>query len=491
MKHPERLGKYPITGILGEGAMGVVYKAHDPVIQRPVAIKTIRKHLADGSETGAMMAARFRNEAQAAGRLLHSGVVAVYEYGEDGDVAYIAMEYVEGNSLAHYLSREIRFSDADVLSLMSQLLDALDHAHIQGVWHRDIKPANLIITRAGKLKVADFGIARIESIGLTQVNSVVGTPSYMAPEQYLGQPLDRRVDVWSSGVLLYQLLTGKLPFTGTADAVMYQVVHEQPVLPSQFAGSTRPAYYDAIVATALAKQPDQRYPTAAQFRSALLAASAEPVRAAVSEETIIMEVVRPVDLTPSAAGSGVQRATSPSGAGTLRSGTATAPPAGWDASTLAQVESTLARYVGPVAKVLVRRAAQECVDLVTLRTKLAEHLPTEHDKALFIGLGAGTQARTQVNTGTGLRTGMAPAPGASHPGSPAVPTGGGGVPLTPELVEHATRLLATHMGPIARVMAKKAAAQTGYRDEFFHLLADQVSDPGDRARLLAEFARLV
>lgn len=479
MKHPERLGKYPITGILGEGAMGVVYKAHDPVIQRPVAIKTIRKHLADGSETGAMMAARFRNEAQAAGRLLHSGIVAVYEYGEDGDVAYIAMEYVEGNSLAHYLSREIRFSDADVLSVMVQLLDALDHAHIQGVWHRDIKPANLIITRAGKLKVADFGIARIESIGLTQVNSVIGTPSYMAPEQYLGGTLDRRVDIWASGVLLYQLLTGKLPFTGTADAVMYQVVHEQPVMPTQFAGSTRPAYYDAILAAALAKQPDCRYATAGLFRNALLAASAEPVRAAVSEETIIMEVVRPVDLTPSAIGSGAQRLTSPTGA--PRTGTTTAPPAGWDASTLATVESTLARYVGPVAKVLVRRAAQECADLVTLRTRLAEHLPTEHDKALFIG-----QALQTTGSGTQQRTSMTspPAPGTSAATSL-------GAPLSTELVEHATRVLATHMGPIARVMAKKAAAQARHRDEFIALLADQVSDPAERAKLLGELARLV
>lgn len=482
MKHPERLGKYPITGILGEGAMGVVYKAHDPVIQRPVAIKTIRKHLIDGSENGAMMAARFRNEAQAAGRLLHPGVVAVYEYGEDGDVAYIAMEYVEGNSLAHYLSREIRFSDADVLSLMTQLLDALDHAHGQGVWHRDIKPANLIITRAGKVKVADFGIARIESIGLTQVNSVVGTPSYMAPEQYLGRQLDRRVDIWACGVLLYQLVTGRLPFTGSADTVMYKVVHEQPPWPSQLSGIDRPAWYDGILATAMAKQPDQRYATAQQFRTALLAASAEPVRATVSEETIIMEVARPIELLPGAASG--QRSGASTG-GTSGSGTGTAPPPGWDASTLAEVESTLARYVGPVARVLVRRAARECVDLITLRTRLAEHLPTEQDKAMFIGLGSGTQARTHAGSGTG----MAAAPTVAATGSTPPPSGGG-VPLTPELVEHATRLLATRVGPIARVLAKKAAAQSTWRDEFFQRVAEQVADPEDRAQLMAEFARL-
>ena len=250
MNHPERLGKYQITEVIGEGAMGVVYKGFDPDIKRTVALKTIRRGMSSGGE-GVTMAARFRNEAQAAGRLTHPGIVAVYDFGEDENVAFIAMEFVEGHTLAHYLASRVRFTDEDIPGVICQVLDALDHAHEQGVWHRDIKPANIIMARNGKLKVADFGIARIEDAGLTQANVMIGTPTYMAPEQFLGTGMDRRVDVYSTGVLLYLLLTGRPPFVGTQEQMLYKVVHEQPVLPRQIEGANRPHFYDAILALSL------------------------------------------------------------------------------------------------------------------------------------------------------------------------------------------------------------------------------------------------
>ncbi|HEU0204159.1 MAG TPA: serine/threonine-protein kinase, partial [Burkholderiaceae bacterium] len=145
MAQPERFGKYPITGVLGKGAMGVVYKALDPVIKRQVAIKTIRKELIEDDTKAESIAARFRHEARAAGALQHPGIVSVYEYGEDNDFAYIAMEYVEGASLREYFARKVPFEEKDIVSLMAQLLEALAHAHERGVWHRDIKPANLIV----------------------------------------------------------------------------------------------------------------------------------------------------------------------------------------------------------------------------------------------------------------------------------------------------------------------------------------------------------
>src|SRR5262245_51408298 len=160
MTVPERIGKYPIVGILGKGAMGVVYKAFDPVIKRPIAIKTIRKDLIEDDERADWMAARFRNEAQAAGGLTHPGIIAVYEYGEDERFAYISMEYVEGNSLRECFSRGSRFAEQDLVGIMVQLLDALHYAHEQGVVHRDVKPSNIIIMANSKLKIADFGIAR-------------------------------------------------------------------------------------------------------------------------------------------------------------------------------------------------------------------------------------------------------------------------------------------------------------------------------------------
>jgi serine/threonine-protein kinase len=175
MSHPQRLGKYLVTDVLGKAEMGVVYKAYDPDIQRTVAIKTIRRELVEDDDRAGMLLARFKNEARAAGRLSHPGILAVYDYGEAADVAFIAMEFVEGNSLRAHFSRNTQFEERDVVSLMAQLLDALQHAHEQGVWHRDVKPANIIIMNNGKLKVADFGIARIASSSLTQVGAVMGS----------------------------------------------------------------------------------------------------------------------------------------------------------------------------------------------------------------------------------------------------------------------------------------------------------------------------
>ena len=179
----DRLGKYEVTEVLGKGAMGVVYKAFDPNIRRTVAIKTIRKELIE-DDRGHSLLARFKNEAQAAGRLSHPGIVGVHEYGEEGELAYIAMEYVQGNSLREYFNRGTRFETRDAVSITAQLLDALAYAHEQGVWHRDIKPANLIIMTNGRLKIADFGIARIDSSNLTQIGAVMGR-SPAAPKRSL------------------------------------------------------------------------------------------------------------------------------------------------------------------------------------------------------------------------------------------------------------------------------------------------------------------
>src|SRR5512147_2603353 len=242
---PAQLGKYAITEVLGKGAMGVVYKGFDPHIRRIVALKTIRKDLMDDDQEATLLA-RFHNEAQAAGRLSHPGIVGVYEWGEEGDVAFLAMEYVEGNSLREYFVRGTRFDGRDMVSVMAQLLDALQHAHEQGVWHRDIKPANIIVMKNGKLKIADFGIARIDSSNLTQTGAVMGTPGYMAPEQYSGNLVDWRADIFSAGVVMYQLLTGVRPFIGNPDVIAYKICHEQPPRPSDVNPGSGSAEFDSV-----------------------------------------------------------------------------------------------------------------------------------------------------------------------------------------------------------------------------------------------------
>lgn len=293
MTTPRHLGKYEITEVLGQGAMGVVYKGFDPGIRRTVAIKTIRRELIEGERAAAAMLARFRNEAQAAGKLAHPGIVAVYDYGEEGSVAYIAMEYVEGNSLREYIGRGTRFAERDAVSIMSQLLEALAHAHERRVWHRDIKPGNVIVMRNGRVKVADFGIARIEASELTQTGVMMGSPGYMAPEQYAAAQIDHRADLFAAGVVFYQLVTGAKPFVGTTEQVSYATCHTEPLRPSLADPGKGWERYDPVIAKALSKKPEDRFQSAEAFRAAVLAAHDAPAAAAVSEETIIVEVLRP------------------------------------------------------------------------------------------------------------------------------------------------------------------------------------------------------
>jgi len=477
---PQSLGKYRIAGVLGEGAMGVVYKGFDPGIQRAVALKTVRRQLLENAEVGVSMAARFRNEAQAAGRLSHPGIVAVYDYGEEGDVAYIAMEYVEGSSLAHYLANNVRFSDSDVVAVLAQLLEALEHAHSHGVWHRDIKPGNVIMTRDGRIKMADFGIARIESAGLTQVGSMIGTPSYMAPEQFLGLDIDRRVDIYGAGVLLYQLLVGRAPFTGSTESLMYRVVHEAPVLPSAVPGYERGARFDAVVATALAKDPKQRYESAAGFRQAVLAAAGQAVAPHVSDETII--AAPPRVAVPRAAPGMSGSANSSLGASSTGSSDQTVL-ARLDDKLLAQVEATLARHVGPVAAVLVRRAARGCDDLPSLLARLAEQVTNPGAKAAFLQQAAQHTTQAVATAGGTSRSTVASGP-ATAGGAPAA------APVDDATLAQATKLLAQHVGPIASVLARRAVARTPDRFAFFGALAEAVADAKAREQLRAALDRL-
>ena len=270
---PKKLGKYEIVGTLGKGAMGIVYDAFDPVIERRVAIKTISKDAMDVSEADELLG-RFKREASAAGRLNHPGVVSIYDYGEEGNVAFIAMEYIKGKELKHYFDASERFEMKHFVRIMCEILDALDHAHRNRVYHRDIKPANIMITEEGRVKVADFGVARIESSMMTQVGTRIGTPAYMSPEQHQALPVDGRSDVFSCGVILYQFLTGERPFTGGGYTIVQQILKQDPIPPSEI-NFTLPRAFDVVVAKALAKKPDDRYKTAKDFIDALKRAAGE------------------------------------------------------------------------------------------------------------------------------------------------------------------------------------------------------------------------
>lgn len=267
----EKLGKYQIGKELGRGAMGVVYEAFDPLIERTVAIKTILKSAIDKGEAEETFS-RFRREARAAGRLSHPKIVSIYEYGEDDEMAFIVMELIRGKELKEYFDHEDRFSIKDGIRIVMQILDALDYSHSRSVVHRDIKPANILITDSGQIKIADFGIAKIDSSLLTQAGVVLGTPTYMSPEQFMGHAVDHRADLYATGVILYQFLTGARPFNGSVITIMHQAVNQEAVPPSQLNPAVS-KQLDEVVKKAMAKKPEDRFQNATEFMSALKTAA--------------------------------------------------------------------------------------------------------------------------------------------------------------------------------------------------------------------------
>ena len=258
--------RYRVEARIGQGGMAEVYRGFDPVLNRTVAIKVLLPQFA----RDAGFVARFRREAQAAARLNQPNIVGVYDTGADGDRQYIVMEFVEGRTLAEFLADGRRLTPMQAVDLTQKIAAALASAHAQGIVHRDIKPGNVMVTRDGFVKVMDFGIARMQTdITAPQTSSVIGTPTYLSPEQAQGQAVDARSDLYSLGCVLYELLAGRPPFTGdTAVAIAYKQVNETPVPPSAH-NQDVPPRLDAVVMKCLAKNPANRYQTAEEFSADL------------------------------------------------------------------------------------------------------------------------------------------------------------------------------------------------------------------------------
>lgn len=263
MTPPEKIGKYEIQDVLGQGAMGVVYKGYDRTIARGVAIKVIAKSSLGATDLKHAIE-RFRHEAQAVGRLVHPRIVQIYDYGEDDEIAYIVMELVNGKTLHEHLSQEQRYEIHEVGEIIRQVLDGIGYAHAEKVVHRDIKLSNIMINSDGRIKISDFGIARIDSSNLTQVGDVLGTPYCMAPEQFLGLDANALVDLYSIGVIAYELLTGTRPFNGNAANVMQQVLNNHPIDPSRLNPGLSPLM-DGVLHKALAKKREDRFQSAREF----------------------------------------------------------------------------------------------------------------------------------------------------------------------------------------------------------------------------------
>ena len=289
---PQTLGRYQLERVLGKGAMGIVYEALDPKLHRKVAIKTILISQLD-EETAKDFSMRFVREAHAVARLNHPNIVQVYDFGEEGDVAYLVMEFIRGNELKSTLTTGQLFDRKECVRIMCELLDALDFAHEAGVVHRDIKPANVMLDSQGRTKLTDFGVARVTdadrtSAERTQAGTMVGTPAYMSPEQIQGLRIDRRTDIFSAGIILYQFLTGQKPFTGEgAWTVAKKIIQDDPPIPSSINMALSPEF-DRVVAKALAKHPDQRFATAREFAHALKRAAEGKPAIPEAEPTVVV-----------------------------------------------------------------------------------------------------------------------------------------------------------------------------------------------------------
>ena len=267
MTQPAQLGRYDVVAEIGRGAMGVVYRAVDPMLERTVAVKTINMALDPGEME--QYEKRFTIEARAAGGLNHPNIVIIYDIGRSGDLAYMAMEFLEGRELKELIAGNELTPDRS-LDIVALVADGLAYAHAHEVVHRDVKPANIMILNDGRVKITDFGIARMRTADVrTQTGVVLGSPRYLSPEQVLGKRCDARADIFSLGVILYEMVAGQAPFNGIdVNSLMFQIVNFTPPPPSSI-NPALPAMLDLIIAKALAKNADERYAGIAEFAADL------------------------------------------------------------------------------------------------------------------------------------------------------------------------------------------------------------------------------
>ena len=285
MRKLETIGKYKILDTLGQGAMGIVYKALDPDIDREVAIKTIRFDMLSDAAGKDEIMRRFIREAQAVGKLEHPSIITIYEVGREGDLTYIVMQLAKGKSLKEILDSGKSYKPSEIIRLIEKMCEALDYAHSQGVIHRDVKPANILIDDSGDPFLVDFGVARLEMSTMTTAGSVMGTPSYMSPEQVMGKNVDSRADLFSLGVILFELFTNRRPFEGEhITTVVYKIAHEDPPTLSQVKNTGVQAF-EPVIQKALAKDPKDRYQTGRELAAGLTKAS-RPISA---DETMIYD----------------------------------------------------------------------------------------------------------------------------------------------------------------------------------------------------------
>lgn len=437
---PKSVGKYRIDSVLGEGAMGVVYKGHDPDIDRIVAIKTLHTHLMDNTERASWLE-RFAREAKAAGKCLHGNLVTIFDYLERDERPYLVMEFIESETLADRINRRPLPNLQEFGAIMTQMLAGLDAIHAVGIVHRDVKPANALLLPDGRLKLADFGVAKVEALGATN-GGMIGTPDYMSPEQFMGHQADLRADIFAAGVIMFELLTGRKPFESGSLGELTQKVISGSGLDLRDLAPDLPAQLYDISKSALQADPDHRIPNARTFANALLEAMRGLDRAVMddTDRTIVVLSSNPAPVEMSQ---------------TL----ALQMPK----SALSRIEELLTIQIGPIAKVLVRRVSGATSDTNQLIDRLAAEIGPEHREAF----------KSAVRTHLGQT-------GASSTGATAL--------FSAEMLEALVKHLTPHLGPIAKILVKRTAKTSKSHAELCAALADHIDDEPSKALFLDTMA---
>ena len=470
-------GSYEVLEELGRGGMGRVFRARHVTLEREVALKLLAEQFTEDE----FYVQRFLKEARAAARLNHQGIVQIYDFGQVGPHWYLAMELVEGRSLAHFLKTWGRFSEQNAIVLARQTLTALGVAHAAGIVHRDIKPDNLILGKKGVVKLVDLGLAKkIDDPGASSTGFAAGTPYYISPEQIEGRSdVDGRADLYSLGATLFQLVTGQIPFPGPSSAViMSRHLNERAPDPRVFNPELSEGF-SAAVLRLLARERDRRPRDAEEAErefAALQAGTAAPAAASAS-------VARPPAAAGDPAASAFETAVS----------NALAMPAAWDAEVYSRVEEKLAARVGPMARLLVRKAAREATDFGDLCRRLAEQIPDEAARPTFLKeVLAGPASSRPSGPGSGAGGIGATSTPAPNPVSRSSGSGPSSAPGTfpPELLAAAEQRLAAEIGPLARLLVKQEAKRRQTWSALVEALSMQVPDEAGRRRLRDALAPL-
>ena len=432
------IGRYRIEALLGTGAMGEVYRAHDPAIDRLVAIKVVRPELVAGSG-GEQLLERFRREARAAGRRFHPNIVAIWDFGDDNGTPFLVMELVEGQSLDRLIKSSGTLPPVRSVSIITQVLSALGFAHTNGIVHRDIKPSNVMVLPGDQVKVADFGIARLEASEFTIVGDLLGTPAYMAPEQLSGGPIDHRTDLFATGVILFEMLTGVKPFRGKSITEIISFMEKRGPEDIRALNPAVPEAMKRVIAKSVAFDPAERYADAAAFSKAV--ADAMP------------GLPGELQLTANAAQT-------------------TSRESSFSADLLREAERDLATFIGPMASIALRRAVRNASDLLELYELLGRQVADPKDRAEFLARG-----RQRAAAGLGRPR---PPPARTIERSSASPVKS----PNPASIMAIESDLTRYIGPIARILVKRELGRFESLAKLCLVLATHIPDERERRAFL-------